>query len=368
VSSSYPRQEDISSFILFMGAGGKYSKDCFGGTPLKYSTLKKYIGQVCDMLNDVESGRGVALRRSRQTILLLAALKRRLGNDRVRARVLTVDEIRLLATAAVGDSLASLVFRFVVLVSFFGGFRLGAAMPADEPHEGMLGLDSFRLSDRGSLIVCTNFSKTNQHKERRRMIELEASPQDPSLDVVGAYLDLLAAAQDAGIAPDALLCEISPRVSSFADFVALCQMVLPSKVAVVGEKPHVTGHSWRRSFVHHALEAGFDLADIMVHGDWSHTESLVESYAVGAVLPSVKLASVLAPPMVPVGVLPLSAAQDSRRAVAVLPSHLNGAHAVPLASALARRGPSRAQAAQARLVDQLARLDRAPLSGADLYW
>lgn len=252
---------------------------------MAYSTVEQYVFCVFDALEDVEQGRGAALRNARPTHLLLMAAKRHLGNGRTRARVLTLEEIQHLATMEMEPHDARDAFRLVLLIAFLGGFRLGSLLPTGgEPHPGLMRLSSLSVTTDG-LVVATNYSKVNQYGETPRRICLSRSP-DGALCPVKAYLNVCKTQR-----PDCALWELHNNVRSFSAFIAVCQRAISAKPGVAGQKADITGHSFRRSFVHHSLNEGFSLADIMVHGDWSDTKSLVTSYAAGAVLPSVDLLS-----------------------------------------------------------------------------
>ncbi len=80
------------------------------------------------------------------------------------------------------------------------------------------------------------------------------------------------------------------RVATFDKFVNELQKLIPVRESTEYQKGHVTGHSFRRGFTKAALLAGFSLEQIMLHGDWSHPDSVLTAYAAGAVLPSIPMA------------------------------------------------------------------------------
>jgi hypothetical protein len=110
-----------------------------------------------------------------------------------------------------------------------------------------------------------------------------------------ALLDLLQFRRVHGLRTDIPLCSLHEDLATFDQFVNVMQRLIPAKESSPFEKGHVTGHSFRRGFTKAALLAGFSIEAIMLHGDWSHPDSVVNSYAAGAVLPSIPMARHVGP-------------------------------------------------------------------------
>ncbi len=123
-------------------------------------------------------------------------------------------------------------------------------------------------------------------KAKTRTIRIRGSSDD-QLCIVSAYKTVVNLRNLHGRPLAVPLAGLSSAFDSFSKFVAELQRLIPQKADTAWEKGTVTGHSCRRGFTKAALAAGISLDRIMIHGDWSHEDSVLDSYAVGAVLPSV---------------------------------------------------------------------------------
>ncbi len=224
-----------------------------------------------------------------ETHFALQAVKRLDGAAKQRARPITPAEVRHAARSVSGSLNFVLSFRVILLTAWCGAFRLGQLLPhAAFPSQMRMSLDDFKL-ESNRVLISSRRSKTNVFREKTRTIEVQKCDTDPDMCIVKALDDLLRYRASIGAPSTALLSELDSRLSSFDKFVAVLQPMIPAVQATKSQKGHITGHSFRRGFTHAAMAAGYTLQQIMVHGDWSHPDSVLDSYAVGGVLPSITI-------------------------------------------------------------------------------
>lgn len=218
------------------------------------------------------------------------SVKRQLGNAKMRARTISFSELRDALTRFVGTEDESSTFHFLSLLAWLGCFRLGQLLPSD-PAELPKTMQIAHISaaqDGLSVVVQVHCSKTNRFRERFRTIRIFGS-SDPCLCIVSAFSRVSAMCARLGIGLNSPLASLHPRFSTFDGFLQALQRLIPAEPDTQYERGKLTGHSPRRSFTKAALEAGVPLPAVMLFGDWSHEDSVLSSYAVGAVLASVSL-------------------------------------------------------------------------------
>ncbi len=296
-NSADPSQADVNAFICWMSTVGGWAQDHADGcgVPMAYQSIKDYIEHLGRVLRSLQKGPGAGLRPvitdSLQTHWALQSIKRILGDTKQRARALTMEELRSACANVRGDEGFVLAFRVIALTAWFGAFRLGQLLP----HNNNKKMDTMRLSDMvqsgdGAVLVTSRRSKTNVFRSRTRTIRIGGSKSSPELCLSSALAALATFRRRHNLPQDAALSELHAGLATFEKFVKSIQSLIPRKQDVPLEKGRVTGHSFRRGFTKAALLAGYKLHEIMVHGDWNHEESVLNSYAVGAVLPSISLA------------------------------------------------------------------------------
>lgn len=292
ISSVNPNTGAVIAYAAWLATAGAWAeqKPNLIGTGMTFSSTKQYVEHVARALAAFHA-RDPAYANPAQSVELhwaMLAIKRKLGNAKQRARTVSLEELRTATATASGPALFRASFRFIALLAWLGAFRLGQLLPNGPAMRATTTqLDHLRLdTDKRSLLVEVHRSKTNLFKERFRIIRIMGS-SDPHLCIVRAYSDLTAAL--AGRRPK-FLADLDPNLDSFAKFVQTLQRLIPARADSPHEKGTVSGHSPRRSFTKIAMERGVPLQSIMVFGDWAHEDSVLNSYAVGAILPSIAIA------------------------------------------------------------------------------
>jgi hypothetical protein len=293
-SSATPRQADINAYICWLGTVGSWAQDRPDGigVPMAYQSIKDYVDFVGRALRATQPGPGLqpVVTESLQTHWALLSTKRLLGDSKQRARPITMDEILTACRNVRGSESFVLAFRVIVLTGWFGAFRLGQLLP----HNNNKALPTTALSDLvlgadKAVFVTSRRSKTNVFNARMRTIRIGGSSV-PLLCLGTAPGELLAFRRRRNLSPNVRLCDLDVGLATFEKLVKVMQMLIKPKEDTALEKGRITGHSFRRGFTKAALLAGYSLQAIMVHGDWNHEESVLNFYAVGAVLPSISLA------------------------------------------------------------------------------
>ncbi len=259
---------------------------------MAYQSIKDYVDYVGRALRAAQPGPGLlpVVTESLQTHWALLSTKRLLGDAKQRARPITMDEVLVACSNVRGSEAFVLAFRVIVLTAWFGAFRLGQLLP----HNNNKKLPTMALSDLvlnadKSVHLTSRRSKTNVFNARTRTIRIDGSSVE--LLCLGTALAMLLAHRRRHNLPlDVRLCDLDSRIATFEKLVKVMHTLIAQKEDTPLEKGRVTGHSFRRGFTKAALLAGHSLQAIMVHGDWNHEESVLNSYAVGAVLPSISLA------------------------------------------------------------------------------
>ncbi len=227
---------------------------------------------------------------SLQTRWALQAVKRLDGASKQRARPITPAEVVHACTRVRGSRGFVLAFRVIVLTAWHGALRLGQLLPhAAFPLQTTMSLRDLALG-AGKVLITSRRSKTNVFQERTRTIAIPACPEEESYCLARAVSELLEYRRSLGLPTDVKLCELDIGLQNFDDLVEKLQSLIPRREASKQEKGHITGHSFRRGFTHAALAASYTLEQIMIHGDWSHPDSVLDAYASGGVLPSIALA------------------------------------------------------------------------------
>lgn len=298
-SFSEPTQADIISYACWLATVGAYAaRSHLGiGTPMAYSSVLQYVQHAGRLLKTLHQSDPlyIAPTESLQTHWCLMAIKRTLGDQKQRARPISAAEIEFAVKNVKGLPEYVAAFRFLVLLAWLGAFRLGQLLPTTEDRSNLVMLFSHITLDpsREFLIVLSIRSKSNVFRTKTRRIKLWAS-SNRWLCIVTAYRTLLDLRQSARQKLDVPLSALASGLGSFARFVAAVQTLLPAVADTPLQKGHFTGHSFRRGFTMAALNAGISLDRIMIHGDWSHEDSVLNCYAVGTVLPSVCIVPVRA--------------------------------------------------------------------------
>lgn len=254
------------------------------------SSVQQYVGQVSRLLKELheQDPSYINPAASLQSHWAVMAVKRKLGDERQRARPITLDEVRKACREVQGSSENQAAFRFILLLAWQGAFRLGQLLPSsDDQHQHCMEWEDI-VVDGDSLLVTARRSKTNLLRAKTRTIRVHAALES-SLCIVRAYHTLQRLRASRIWLNKTKLANLCSTMDTFAKFVAQLQRSIPPKPDTPLEKGTISGHSCRRGFTKAALAAGIPLERIMIHGDWSHADSVLDSYAVGAVLPSVAL-------------------------------------------------------------------------------
>ena len=258
---------------------------------MKYQSVKAYVDYVGCLLRELHKKDHVVTN-SLQTHWALLATKRLLGDTKQRARPITLAELKGACGSAQGPEDFILAFRVIALTAWFAAMRLGQLLPTS-PNKtaGTMTLADLEISEDGQAVLVTSSrSKTNVFRAKLRKVAISACASDPSLCLKKALVELLNNRRQRGLPLNVPLYLLHEKLSTFDKFVGVLQQLIPRKEATPFEKGHVTGHSFRRGFTKAALLAGFSIEQIMLHGDWSHPDSVTNSYAAGAVLPSIPMA------------------------------------------------------------------------------
>ncbi len=290
--SSNPTQADVIAYICWLSTVGAWAQDRVDGigSPMAYQSVKDYVDHLGRALRAIQKEAGPVVTESIQTHWALLSIKRLLGDSKQRARAITMAEVQLACKSVRGSVSFVLAFRVIALLAWFGAFRLGQLLP----HSNNKQLPTMRLSDLvqandNAVFVTSRRSKTNVFNARTRTIRIGGSDVK-ELCLATALAELLAFRKRNRLPIDVSLAELDGGLATFEKMVKAMQRLVPAREDTALEKGRVTGHSFRRGFTKAALLAGYSLQAIMVHGDWNHVESVLNSYAVGAVLPSISLA------------------------------------------------------------------------------
>ena len=296
-SSSDPTQADINAYVSWLGTAGSWASKRDGeGEPMKFESVRKYVEYVGRALRELHKADKVVTD-SMQTHWALQATKRLLGDTKQRARPITVAELRVACENIRGAEELVFAFRVIALTAWFGAMRLGQLLPTSANQTaGTMLLSDLEFSEDGqAVLVSSSRSKTNVFRAKLRKVAISACEADPRLCLKTALMQLLSWRRARGLPSKVPLSSLHVGVATFDKFVGLLQGLIPAKAASKFEKGHVTGHSFRRGFTKAALLAGFSIEQIMLHGDWSHPDSVTSSYAAGAVLPSIPMARHVGP-------------------------------------------------------------------------
>lgn len=266
---------------------------------MSHDSIVEYVNHLGRALKRM-NGTDKALTESLETRMILTAVKRRIGAAKQRARAITPGEIRNACANVRGDAARTAAFRLITLVAFFGAFRLGQLLPRtpddlralDGTSRTMLLSDLTLDTSNRRVLVRVTRSKTNIFREKERIITLQGCPTDPTLCVASALESVIL--QRSG-SPNIPLAHLHRDIATVDSFVHIIRTLVSPQQPTALEKGVITGHSFRRGFTRAALAAGFSLEQIMTHGDWSHPDSVLDSYAVGSLLPSIPLAHFLEP-------------------------------------------------------------------------
>jgi hypothetical protein len=296
-SSSDPSQADMNAYIAWLGTAASWAAQRGGdGEPMKFRSVKKYVEHVGRALRELHKTDRVVTD-SMQTHWALQASKRLLGDTMQRARPITLLELKAACANVQGPEGFVLAFRVIALTAWFAAMRLGQLLPASLSQKvATMLLSDLEISNDGqAVLVSSSRSKTNVFRAKLRKVAISMCSSDLGLCLRKALLDLLQFRRVHGLRTDIPLCSLHEDLATFDQFVNVMQRLIPAKESSPFEKGHVTGHSFRRGFTKAALLAGFSIEAIMLHGDWSHPDSVVNSYAAGAVLPSIPMARHVGP-------------------------------------------------------------------------
>jgi hypothetical protein len=289
-SSTDPTQADMNAFIAWLGTVGN-TKVGGLGQPMMYRSLEQYVHQVGRSLRQLHNNRAEVVTDSLQTHLALLSSKRLLGDSKQRARPILLPELIMACVGVRGSESLVLAFRVIALTAWFGAMRLGQLLPVSAGQSPTMLLSDLELSEDGqAVLISSTRSKTNVFREKTRKVAVSACAADPRLCLKKALLELQAFRRARQLPLNVPLGSLDNGLSTFDKFVKIMQGLIPAKEPTAHEKGHVTGHSFRRGFTKAALLAGFSIEAIMIHGDWSHPDSVMSSYAAGAVLPSIPMA------------------------------------------------------------------------------
>ncbi len=261
---------------------------------MAYDSVVDYVQHVGRLLKSTRPTGAAVLTESMQTHWALQSTKRVLGQTKQRARPIMLAELRSAFGLASGGEDFTLAFRVIGLTAWFAAMRLGQLLPhAVFPDTPTMRLSDLVPSSAGAtdkvVLVTSGRSKTNLFRAKMRTVSVSACT-DATLCLWQATTDLLRYRAARGLGVDIPLAALHPRLSTFEKFVTELQNLIPARQASPFEKGAVSGHSFRRGFTKSALEAGFSIEQIMLHGDWTHPDSVLNSYAAGAVLPSIPMA------------------------------------------------------------------------------
>lgn len=292
VSSTDPTQADVNVYISWLASVGSWAEKRDGaGEAMKFASIQKYVQYVGRALRTLHKTDSTVIE-SLQTHWALQATKRLLGETKQRARPITLEELKSACASVEGPLEFVLAFRVIALTAWFAALRLGQVLPTSEAHRvHTMTLADLQLSEDGqAVIVSYDRSKTDVFRGKLRKIAISACISDKRLCLRTALIELLDYRRRQGLPLDAPLWGLHKDLASFNKFVDVMQSLIPARESTPFEKGHVTGHSFRRGFTKAALLAGFSIDQIMLHGDWSHPDSVTNSYASGTVLPSVPMA------------------------------------------------------------------------------
>lgn len=148
-------------------------------------------------------------------------------------------------------------------------------------------LDDLQIHDADrSVIVHCYRAKNNVFGEKLRKLGIGAS-HDPRVDLRACVLEVRRLIP--GARPGTRLCHLVAGLNYFEQLVAIIQSLIPAIPCTPFVRGAISAHSFRRGFTHAALDAGFSVAQIQVHGDWASPDSVLDYYAVGGVLPSIPI-------------------------------------------------------------------------------
>lgn len=292
VSSTNPTQADVNVYISWLASVGSWAEKRDGaGEAMKFTSIQKYVQYVGRALRTLHKTDNTVID-SLQTHWALQATKRLLGETKQRARPITLEELKSACASVEGPLEFVLAFRVIALTAWFAALRLGQVLPTSESHHvHTMTLADLQLSEDGqAVIVSYDRSKTDVFRGRLRKIAISACVSDKRLCLRTVLIELLDYRRRQGLPLDTPLWRLHKDLASFNKFVEVMQSLIPARESTPFEKGHVTGHSFRRGFTKAALLAGFSIDQIMLHGDWSHPDSVTNSYASGTVLPSVPMA------------------------------------------------------------------------------
>ena len=293
-SSFDPSQADVNAYVAWLQTCAKYASPGKEGEPMAYDSIVDYVGHVGRLLKSARPTGVPVVTESMQTHLALQSTKRVLGQTRQRARPISLKEVRTAVTIVTAEQGFVLAFQVVALTAWYAALRLGQLLPhGKNRNSGTLRLSdlvvSKTLGGGQVVLVTTGRSKTNVFKAKLRTVAICAA-KDPAISLDCAVLRLQEYCRARGLPDNVMLADIHPRLSTFEAFVGVLHALIPASPATPFQKGHITGHSFRRGFTKAALERGFSIEQIMLHGDWSRESSVLNSYAAGAVLPSIPLA------------------------------------------------------------------------------
>jgi len=253
---------------------------------MKYDSVKSYVHHVGRLIKR-DLGDVIVVTDSAQTVLALLAAKRRLGDAKCKARPITIEEVRAIVRRYPHDPLIGLI----AIIAFWCGMRMGQLLPTlAQPNASTLLLSDI-MPNLDAVVVASCRSKTNLFGERKHTVRI-VNGEDPEVCLAYALRRVRATLSLAQLAdPKLRLADARPRGGTlfFSTFLYLANAAVPRQPATKFVKGHLTGHSWRRGFVHAALEAGFTIEQIMIHGDWKHSDAVLSFYAVGSAVPSIPL-------------------------------------------------------------------------------
>lgn len=292
VSSIEPSVGSTIAYAAWLATAGAWAerRPNFLGDAMTFSSVKQYVEHLTRALAAFHASNTLYVNPGHSLPLhwAMMAIKRKLGNAKQRARTVSLDELRIAVVSVSGSATFKAAFKFIALLAWLGAFRLGQLLPSGPRMLATTTqMDHLRLdADGRSLLVEIHRSKTNLFRERFRIIRIMGS-SDVNLCIVRAF----AAVRNAtAFRRPKFLADLDVGLDSFAKFVGVLQDVIPARASTTHEKGVVSGHSPRRSFTKIAMERGVPLQSIMVFGDWGHEESVLSSYAVGAILPSIAIA------------------------------------------------------------------------------
>ena len=258
---------------------------------MKFRSVEGYVQHVGRMLRALHN-RDHVITDSLQTHWALQATKRVLGDTMQRARPITLQELKMACVNVKGPQEFVLAFRVIALVAWFAAMRLGQLLPQSAGQNAVtMTLRDLELSEDGqAVLVSSSRSKTNVFRAKTRKIAVSACDVDPALCLRTSLTALWEFRRLRNSPLDVPLWSLHEKVATFDKFVNAMQELIAPKASTAFEKGIVTGHSFRRGFTKAALLAGFSIEQIMLHGDWSHPDSVINSYGAGAILPSIPMA------------------------------------------------------------------------------